>query len=183
MPGTEEIRNRQFQAVVSPHVNAAYNLARCICRNEADCRDVLQESFVRAVQYLGSYQAGDARSWLLAIVRNSAYTWLRTHRRDGNEVRDARTDNTSSDGEGGPSDPMTEAAHQQEIERQGRYCRSLAHSGESSWRNNRTKDLNRRALCFTSCGHCRADAELLGATGHRLRRRVLTHGCCGRWLE
>ena len=117
MPGTEEIRNRKFQAVVSPHVNAAYNLARCICRNEADCRDVLQESFVRAVQYLGSYQGGDARSWLLAIVRNTAYTWLRTHRRDRNEVRDARTDNTSSDGEGGPSDPMTEAAHQQEIER------------------------------------------------------------------
>ena len=59
-----------------PHGTAAYNLARWLSRNEADARDIVQESFARALQYFGGFRGGDARSWLLRIVRNTASTWL-----------------------------------------------------------------------------------------------------------
>ena len=69
-------RNSRFVAEVLPHGAAAYNLARWLSRNEVDARDIVQESFTRALQYFDSYQGGDARSWLLRIVRNTAFTWL-----------------------------------------------------------------------------------------------------------
>jgi len=69
-------RNSRFIAEVLPHGAAAYNLARWLCRNEADARDIVQESFARALQYFGGFRGGDARSWLLRIVRNTASTWL-----------------------------------------------------------------------------------------------------------
>jgi RNA polymerase sigma-70 factor, ECF subfamily len=68
--------NSRFVAEVLPHAGAAYNLARWLCRNEADARDVVQESFARALQYFGGFRGGDARAWLLRIVRNTASTWL-----------------------------------------------------------------------------------------------------------
>jgi RNA polymerase sigma-70 factor (ECF subfamily) len=69
-------RNSRFVAELLPHGVAAYNLARWLCRNEADARDIVQESFARALQYFEGYRGGDARSWLLRIVRNTASTWL-----------------------------------------------------------------------------------------------------------
>ncbi|MBS0386854.1 MAG: sigma-70 family RNA polymerase sigma factor [Proteobacteria bacterium] len=61
-----------------PHGAAAYNLARWLCRNEADARDIVQESFARALQYFSGFRGGDARSWLLAVVRNTARSWLKS---------------------------------------------------------------------------------------------------------
>jgi RNA polymerase sigma-70 factor, ECF subfamily len=69
-------RNSRFIAELLPHGAAAYNLARWLCRNEADARDIVQESLARALQYFEGYRGGDARSWLLRIVRNTASTWL-----------------------------------------------------------------------------------------------------------
>jgi RNA polymerase sigma-70 factor (ECF subfamily) len=69
-------RNSRFSAEVLPHGAAAYNLARWLSRNETDARDIVQESFARALQYFDGYRGGDARSWLLRIVRNTASTWL-----------------------------------------------------------------------------------------------------------
>jgi RNA polymerase sigma-70 factor, ECF subfamily len=69
-------RNSRFIAEVLPHGAAAYNLARWLSRNEADARDIAQESFARALQYFEGFRGGDARSWLLRIVRNTASTWL-----------------------------------------------------------------------------------------------------------
>ena len=76
MPINPAPRNSRFVAEVLPHGAAAYNLARWICRNDSDARDVVQESFARALQYFGGFRGGDARSWLLTIVRNTASTWL-----------------------------------------------------------------------------------------------------------
>ena len=101
-------RNQQFEAIVWPHATAAYNLARWICRNEADAVDVVQESLVRALQYLQSYRGGDPRSWLLAIVRNTAYTWLKANPRIGTDLP---LELPSS------ANPMTELAIQQEADR------------------------------------------------------------------
>src|ERR1700691_5027906 len=73
-------RTRRFEAVALPQLSAAYNLARWICRNEADTADVVQEAVMRALQYFDSYRGGDARAWLLQIVRNSAHSWLAKNR-------------------------------------------------------------------------------------------------------
>ena len=62
------------------HMDAAYNLARWLVRNANDAEDVVQESMLRALRYAGGFRGTDIRPWLLAIVRNVAYAWLKTHR-------------------------------------------------------------------------------------------------------
>jgi RNA polymerase sigma-70 factor (ECF subfamily) len=62
------------------HLDAAYNLARWLCRNPDDAQDVVQESFLRAVRYGGQRPTESARAWLLQIVRNTCHTWLARNR-------------------------------------------------------------------------------------------------------
>ena len=69
-----------FEEAVLPHLDAAYNLARWITRNEHDAQDVVQESYLRALRFFGGFHGPDARAWLLTIVRNTCYTWLRRNR-------------------------------------------------------------------------------------------------------
>lgn len=69
-----------FAQVVLPHLDAAYNLARWLLRNNADAEDVVQDAYVRALRYFGTFRGGDGRSWLLTIVRNACYRWLSKNR-------------------------------------------------------------------------------------------------------
>lgn len=66
----------EFESVVLPHLDAAYNLARYLTRNPTDADDVVQEAILRAATYFGSFRGVNARAWLLQIVRNTAYTRL-----------------------------------------------------------------------------------------------------------
>ena len=63
-----------------PHLDAAYNLARWLAGNDHDAEDIVQEACVRAFRFRGGFRGGNSRSWLLAIVRNTAYTWLKKNR-------------------------------------------------------------------------------------------------------
>ena len=63
-----------------PHLDSAYNLARWLMRSSEDAEDVVQEAYLRALQYSGGFRGGDARAWFLTIVRNTAYRWLRKTR-------------------------------------------------------------------------------------------------------
>jgi RNA polymerase sigma-70 factor (ECF subfamily) len=63
-----------------PHLDAAYNLARWLTRSDHDAEDVVQEAYLRAFQFFDGFHGGDGRSWLLAIVRNTGYTWLKQKR-------------------------------------------------------------------------------------------------------
>ena len=63
-----------------PHLDSAYNLARWLVRNGEDAEDVVQEAVLRAFQYSRGFRGGDARAWLLTIVRNTSYRWLRKSR-------------------------------------------------------------------------------------------------------
>jgi len=72
-----------FEQVVLPHLDAAYNLARSLVRNPHDAEDIVQESYLRAFKFFGSYQGGDARGWVLKIVRNTSYSFLEKHRPAG----------------------------------------------------------------------------------------------------
>ena len=63
-----------------PHLDAAYNLARWLAGNDHDAEDIAQEACVRAFRFCGDFRGGNSRSWLLAIVRNTAFSWLRKNR-------------------------------------------------------------------------------------------------------
>src|SRR6266699_51726 len=75
----------RFEAVVLPHLDAAYTLARYLTRSDHDAQDVVQDASLRAFRHFGSFRGGgsaEGRAWLLAIVRNTAYTWQRRHHGD-----------------------------------------------------------------------------------------------------
>ena len=69
----------RFERAVLPHLGAAYNLARWLTGNDHDAEDVVQEAFLRAFRFFDRCH-GEVRSWLLAVVRNTCYTWLKRHR-------------------------------------------------------------------------------------------------------
>jgi RNA polymerase sigma-70 factor (ECF subfamily) len=69
-----------FEEVVLPHLDAAYNLARWLVRKPQDAEDIVQEAYLRAFKFFGGYQGGDARSWVLKIVRNTSYSFLEKNR-------------------------------------------------------------------------------------------------------
>lgn len=66
--------------MVLPLLPSAHNLARWLTRNEHDAEDVVQEAFLRAYRFFPSFRGGDPRAWLLTIVRNACWTWLRVNR-------------------------------------------------------------------------------------------------------
>ncbi len=69
----------RFRSAVLPHLGDTYALARWITGNRADAEDVVQDVCLRAFRAIGSF-SGDGRAWVLTIVRNTAYTWLRKNR-------------------------------------------------------------------------------------------------------
>jgi len=73
-------KHTQFEALVLPHLDAAYNLARWLTRNVNDAEDVVQDACVRALKYVGSLRDGDARAWFLTIVRRAFYDWCKRNR-------------------------------------------------------------------------------------------------------
>jgi RNA polymerase sigma-70 factor (ECF subfamily) len=79
-------RARAFEDQVLPHLDAAYNLARWLLRDARAAEDAVQEASLRAWRYLESLRDGQARAWLLGIVRNTCYDTLKQSRRAGNEV-------------------------------------------------------------------------------------------------
>lgn len=83
-------RTRRFEAVVLPHLDAAYNLARWLLRDEHSAQDVVQESYLRAFRFFDGLRGGDARPWLLGIVRNACFTWLGQSGRDHVEFDEER---------------------------------------------------------------------------------------------
>ena len=93
---------KRFDALVLPHLDAAYNLARWLTRDAYDAEDVVQDACVRALKYMGSLEGGDARGWFLKIVRNAFYDWLGRNRpgeivHDENETVDGAVDITAVD--------------------------------------------------------------------------------------
>ncbi|HEV7821843.1 MAG TPA: sigma-70 family RNA polymerase sigma factor [Burkholderiales bacterium] len=73
-------RETRFEETVMAHLDAAYNLARWLTRDDHDADDVVQEACLRAFRFYASFHGGNARAWLLAIVRNTYYTWLDKNR-------------------------------------------------------------------------------------------------------
>jgi RNA polymerase sigma factor (sigma-70 family) len=79
MPLRDE-RLVQFEQALLPHLGAAYNLARWLTRDAHDADDVVQEAYLRAYRFFDGFRGGDGRPWLLAVVRNTCYSWLKRNR-------------------------------------------------------------------------------------------------------
>ena len=75
-----EIKARRFEQTIMPHLDAAYNLARWLTRNDSDAQDVVQDAYLRAFKYFDSFEGENPSAWLLAIVRNTCFTWMRRNR-------------------------------------------------------------------------------------------------------
>jgi RNA polymerase sigma-70 factor (ECF subfamily) len=73
-------RRMRFEALVLPHLDAAFNLARWLARDAQDADDVVQEAFLRAFDSFDGMRGDNAKPWLLAIVRNTCFSWLARNR-------------------------------------------------------------------------------------------------------
>jgi RNA polymerase sigma-70 factor (ECF subfamily) len=82
----EDDKAARFEALAMPHLDAAYNLARWLTRSDSDAEDLVQTAFLRAFKAIDGYRGGDARAWLLTIVRNTFYTALRERHRERGDV-------------------------------------------------------------------------------------------------
>jgi len=71
---------RRFELLALPHLDAAYNLARWLTHNDHDAQDVVQEAFLRAMRYMGGFRGDNARPWILQVVRNTCFSWLKENR-------------------------------------------------------------------------------------------------------
>lgn len=73
-------QNRRFEALALPHLDAVYNLARWFTHNDEDAHDVVQEAYLRALRYFGSFRGEKVLPWLLQIVRHTSYSWIAKNR-------------------------------------------------------------------------------------------------------
>jgi RNA polymerase sigma factor (sigma-70 family) len=78
--GGDEDHHQRFARLVLPHLGDAYALARWITANRADAEDIVEDASLRAFRAIANVAEGNSRAWLLTIVRNTAYTWLRNNR-------------------------------------------------------------------------------------------------------
>jgi len=76
----DESKAVDFDRTFLPHMDAAYNLARWLVRDDHDAQDVVQEAYLRAFRFAAGFRGGDPRAWILTIVRNAALTWLKRNR-------------------------------------------------------------------------------------------------------
>lgn len=78
---TDDATARRFKETVMPYLDDAYNLARYLTRNAHDADDVVQDAYLRAFKFFGTFKGSNARPWLLAIVRNCFYSWIKARPR------------------------------------------------------------------------------------------------------
>ena len=104
---------RSFEEVVLPHLDAAFNYARWLTKNDADAEDVVQDASVRALRFFSSLQGEDARAWLLTIVRNTWYG--RFPRRAGGAVTAVAEEDAANQADVS-LDPEAQAIQQQTVE-------------------------------------------------------------------
>jgi RNA polymerase sigma factor (sigma-70 family) len=122
MQSQEQTMPRSFEEVVLPHLDAAFNYARWLTKNDADAEDVVQDAYVRALRFFSSLRSQDARSWLFTIVRNTWYG--RFPRRAGSAVMTVGDEDEDNRADVSP-DPEAQMIQQQTVEQVRRALEAL----------------------------------------------------------
>jgi RNA polymerase sigma-70 factor, ECF subfamily len=105
----------RFERTLLPHMRAAYNLARWLTRTDQDAEDVVQEAYLRAVRFFGGFRGGDAKAWLLTIVRNTSHSAWQRGRGAGATVPLDEDTPEVEDAALGPEDLLLQKASRQEV--------------------------------------------------------------------
>jgi RNA polymerase sigma factor (sigma-70 family) len=113
---------RSFEEVVLPHLDAAFNYARWLTKNDADAEDVVQDAYVRALRFFSSLRGEDARAWLFTIVRNTWYG--RFPRRAGSGVMTVSDEDADNQADAS-LDPEAQAIQQQTVDKVRRALETL----------------------------------------------------------
>jgi RNA polymerase sigma-70 factor (ECF subfamily) len=100
-----------FEQLCLPHLDAAYNLARWLVGRDQDAQEIVQEAYVRALKGFKGFRGVNARPWLLAIVRNTTYAWLKKHAKQPSMVP---FDPANHDGRTG--DAPSESSHGERVQ-------------------------------------------------------------------
>jgi len=111
-----DTKTRYFEVTVWPHVRSAYNFARWLVRNNHDAEDVVQEAFLKAFKSIESFRGGDARAWVLSIVRNTALNFLARRKPDERGEWTAE-DNEPADRLPNPEREILQHARREEVRR------------------------------------------------------------------
>ena len=106
--------HREFEEVVLPHLDAAFNYARWLTKSDADAEDVVQDAAVRALRFFSSLRNDDARAWLLTIVRN---TWYARFSKPGRADRHVVLDDMKDERPDEQLDPEALVIQRQAVER------------------------------------------------------------------
>src|SRR5258708_22325683 len=113
----EPERRAHFEAVLLPHLPAAYNLARWLTHHDHDAEDVVQEAYLRAFRFFDGFHGDGARAWFLTIVRNTCLTWLKRNRPAAPTTPfDERAHGPADDGPG-PDGGLIQAANREIVQR------------------------------------------------------------------
>jgi RNA polymerase sigma factor (sigma-70 family) len=115
-PASHDPARKRFEDVAMTHLDAAFNLARWLTGNNHDAEDATQEAFLRAYTFFHTFRGGDARAWLLAIVRNTCHLQWRQHGRHGTVAFDEER-HSPDDGapEAASRDPYAVAARNEAL--------------------------------------------------------------------
>jgi RNA polymerase sigma factor (sigma-70 family) len=106
-----EQKRPTFEELCLPHLGAAYILARLLLRSDQDAQDVVQEAYLRALKGFKGFRGDNARPWLMMIVRNAAYSWLKKHAKEANMLPfDPEIYATSTD------KPLSESSREERIQ-------------------------------------------------------------------
>jgi RNA polymerase sigma-70 factor (ECF subfamily) len=114
---------RSFEEIVLPHLDAAFNYARWLTRNDPEAEDVVQDACVRALRFFSSLRGDNPRAWLLSIVRNTWYG--RFAPRSGGVDKMAVFDEVIGERPGIELDPEALVIQQQDVERVRRALEAL----------------------------------------------------------
>jgi RNA polymerase sigma-70 factor (ECF subfamily) len=82
----KQTKSKRFEDIFTAHLDAAYDLAHWLTRDQRNAEDVVQEACLRAFRFIDSFHGDNGRAWLLAIVRNTYYSWLDKNRSEAMNV-------------------------------------------------------------------------------------------------
>ena len=108
----QDDRRSRFDRDVLPHLDAAYDLARWLTRNDQDAEDVMQTAVLRALQFFDGFHGANARAWLLTIVRNVVLYLARAAQAGARDRRSVRRGDPFGGSAGGGADPEVELLRQ-----------------------------------------------------------------------